>query len=935
MNTVEFFRCIWPESGLYIIARLVNKKWKHQVCNSIEEAVMYVHDFDAQGVPTYFAVAAYREESVVVTKPDGTVWHQVRVQKNVRAMKSFWTELDVAPGDPQKFESKEAAIDALVDFCSATGIPIPTLTSSGGGIHLFWTLTDEIMPETWQQTANGLKALFHAAKFNASRERTADSASVLRPIGTWNRKDPNNPRPVELIADSPPIAFTDFAELVTQGLKLFKVKPPGETVHKTAAATETINQEFAVTHDFPPCSAVKVADRCPQLRKMRDTRGNIAEPAWYASIQLLCHSLEGDELIHSWSRGHPTYSIEETDKKIAQIRDQKIGPTLCSTFAGSAPGGCDACPFKGKISSPAQLGTQVVSAPPPVVEVRVGEVITHITVPNPPAPFTRCEGGGITIEEDGITHKIFEFDIFPIEIAFDEQLGFETSRWRHASKKEGWKEIVLRSSLIAKPVEFEIMLRDNHVQPLLRNKAAMFADAYLRKLRNEANLRKLFTSQGWKNEDTEFVLGDKLYRQGEVIQAGFSHSAESFLSPFKSKGSLQTWKELTWVFNHPGLEAHAFMLLLAFASPLLKLGGREGFSVNALGESHAGKSTMARFMSSVYGTPKGGWVTTEDTMLARWQRFGAHSALPIYTDEATQLDSKELRQMVYSIPTGRSRASMKRDYTLRAGAEWCLIFVMSANESMHSKLQSEKVNPEAESLRLFEYNFPIVPAFGPVAKMIPDILDENHGVAGPAYIKGVIDNRDTIREELRTVVLDTEKEFGMHDKERFWSQAVAFSLYGGRLAHKWGIIDFNPDLLKPWLHRETQRMRGYMEAAHVGAVEILSRWLDEHVSERLVTNQINATMGTADTRIYHRITQRLERDTNLLYISKENIFEDLWKMHADPNKLGEELHDRGILIHAKTKRVLGAGTNYGGGPVYCWLLKADHPDLADKLEGGK
>lgn len=932
MNTIEFFQRIWPSSGLYVIARLVNKKWKHQVCDSIEEAAAYALEFDAQEVPTYHAVATYRERSVETVKPDGTTWHQVRVAKNTRAMKSFWTELDVALNDPQKFKSKEEAIDDLVTFCGATKLPIPMIIESGGGLHLYWPLTTEIQPETWKQTATNLKALFASMKFKASTERTADMASVLRPVGTFNRKLKDVLRPVEIVSDAEPVEFSIFQGLVATASKAAGVKL-AEAVHKVTIPTDAINQEFAVTHDFPPCSARKVADRCPQLARMRDTRGNISEPAWYNSIQLLCHSIEGPELIHEWSRGHPTYSAEETDKKIAQIKDQKIGPTLCSTFAGSAPGGCDACPFKGKISSPAQLGTQVVSAPPPVIEVKVGEVITRLTVPNPPLPFTRCEGGGVTIEEDGITHKIFEFDFFPIEIAFDEQLGYETSRWRHASKKEGWKEIVLRSSLIAKPVEFEIMLRDNHVQPLLRNKAAMFADAYLRKLRSEANLRKLFTSQGWKNEDKEFVLGDKLYRKGEVLQAGFSHSAESFLSPFRSRGSLQVWKDLTWALNHPGLEAHAFMLLLAFASPLLKLGGREGFTVNALGESHAGKSTMARFMSSVYGTPKGSWITTEDTMLARWQRFGAHSSLPIYTDEATILDAEELRKMVYAVPTGKSRASMKRDYTLRAGAEWCLIFVMTANESMHSKLQSEKVNPEAESLRLFEYDFPIVPAFGPIAKMIPDILDENHGVAGPAYIKGLIENRDEIRERLRTVVQDAETEFGMHNKERFWSQAVALSLYGGQLAKKWGIIDFDPDRLKPWLLKETQRMRGHMEAAHVDGVALLARWLDEHVGERLVTNQLNEGLGTAETKVYHRITQRLEKDSKLLYISKDNITQDLWRMHADPNKLCDELFARGILIHSKTKRVLGAGTNYGGGPAWCWMLKADHPELADTLKG--
>ena len=460
----------------------------------------------------------------------------------------------------------------------------------------------------------------------------------------------------------------------------------------------------------------------------------------------------------------------------------------------------------------------------------------------------------------------------------------------------------------------------------------MFADSYLRKLRNESNLRKLFTSQGWKNDCNEFVLGDKLYRPGEVLQAGFSHSAESFLSPFRQRGSLQVWRDLTWALGHPGLEPHAFMLLLAFASPLFQLGGKEGLTVNALGESHAGKSTMARFMTSVYGTPKGSWITTEDTLLARWQRFGAHSSLPVYTDEATILDPAELRKMVYSVPTGKSRASMKRNYTLREGAEWCLIFVMSANESMHSKLQSEKVNPEAESLRLFEYDFPVVPAFGPIAKMIPDILDENHGVAGPVYIQHLVDNRDAIRERLRTVVQDAETEFGMHNKERFWSQAVALSLYGGQLARECGVIDFDPGVIKPWLHRETQRMRGQMEDAHVDGVSLLARWLDEHVGERLVTTAVNAGLGTAETKIYHKITSRLEKDTNLLYIAKDNIAQDLWKMHADPNRLCDELFAKGILVHAKTKKVLGSGTNYGGGPAWCWMLKADHPELADKLE---
>src|ERR1017187_7615947 len=190
--------------------------------------------------------------------------------------------------------------------------------------------------------------------------------------------------------------------------------------------------------------------------------------------------------------------------------------------------------------------------------------------------------------------------MFAVEAANDEFLGYERMRWRHFHPMQGWNEFVLRSSLVAKPVELEIAFRDKNIQPLIRNQMAIFADNYIRKLKSEIKMRHLFKAQGWKNNDTEFVLGDKLYRKGEVLQAGSSQSAKGFLKPFHSRGSLDVWRSLTWVLNTPGFEAHAFMLLLAFAAPLLKLAGRKGFTVNALGETSGGKTTMARFMTSVY-----------------------------------------------------------------------------------------------------------------------------------------------------------------------------------------------------------------------------------------------------------------------------------------------------------------------------------------------
>jgi hypothetical protein len=925
LNTLDFLRRIWPATGLYVVAHPKGEGFRHQVCDTIEEAAAYAAQFDAAGLATYHACAVFRERKIAVTRPNGETWHQVRTHANVRSLKCFWMDLDVKAGNPLKFASQEEALNALIDFCNTTALPIPMIVSSGGGIHVYWTLAHEILPETWKQTAQGLKALAVAHKFKTDGACTGDLARVLRPVGTANRKLAM-PRAVELIADAPDVEFAEFARRVTVAAGAAGAKV-ADAIRPIVAATEGINAAFAVAQTFPPCSALKVADRCAQLAKMRDTRGNIAEPHWYAGIQLMCHAVEGDVLIHQWSNGHASYTAGETDKKILQIRSQALGPTLCATFEDRNPGGCAGCPFAGKISSPAQLGTHIVSAPTPVVQTEIAGKVIEVVLPSVPAPFTRGEKGGIYIEEEGITHKIYEYDCFPTELAFDEQLGYETMRIRHWLPMEGWRECVLRSSLLASPKDFETALRDQHIQPLIRNKMAMYHDSYIRRIREDTKMRKLFKAQGWKTEDTEFVLGDRLYRKDEVLQAGFSHGAKGFLEHLRAQGSLTTWRDLTCIFQQPGLEAHAFMLLTAFAAPLLKLDARQGFTVAALGDTGAGKSTMGKFLASVYGHPDMTWIKRNDTALARMQRIGAYYSLPVYMDEVTTILPKELRDLVYTVSTGKGRDSMRQDYSLREGAEWATILVTSTNDSLQSKLQLEKANAEAESMRLFEFRFPRVKAFTEVAPIIHGVLAENFGVAGPVFIQHLVNNRLEIKAALGDAVARVEKTFGMDPKERFWSQAVAFTLYAGRLAHSAGLLDFDPDRIRPWLLHETQRMRGDLTDAAVGCVAILADYLNEHIGERLVVSQLNAAMTAVGSKPNRELSSRYERDNHTLWISRKHIKHYMDVNHFDYNRTKDELYARGILLSPNAGKVLGAGTDQSGGQTPCWKLRANHPEL--------
>src|SRR5690606_18969875 len=88
-------------------------------------------------------------------------------------------------------------------------LPKPYLVSSGGGIHVYWPLTTAVDRQTWLGTAVALKALTKQFEFRVDQSRTADSASVLRPIGTANWKT-GSPRKVELMAEGVVTDHADF-----------------------------------------------------------------------------------------------------------------------------------------------------------------------------------------------------------------------------------------------------------------------------------------------------------------------------------------------------------------------------------------------------------------------------------------------------------------------------------------------------------------------------------------------------------------------------------------------------------------------------------------------------------------------------------------------------------------------------------------------------
>lgn len=220
--TNEFLVKVLPHSGIYMLFLIKGKAKFHKSYTSIDVMASAVEWFERSGHTVYHACGAFHTETS-------------RQAENAAHFRSFFLDLDCGPQkaiEGKGFVDKAAALNALREFCKKLYLPKPTIIDSGGGFHAYWTLKDDIEADEWLPVARKLKQLTKFHKFPADDARTADKASVLRPVGATNLKY-SPARQVEAIYVAHDIAFADFKAKI-EGAVPTPVR--GEKTLKTAAS---------------------------------------------------------------------------------------------------------------------------------------------------------------------------------------------------------------------------------------------------------------------------------------------------------------------------------------------------------------------------------------------------------------------------------------------------------------------------------------------------------------------------------------------------------------------------------------------------------------------------------------------------------------------------------------------------------------------------
>jgi energy-coupling factor transporter ATP-binding protein EcfA2 len=923
----EFLRKVLPE-GLIVVAVPVGKGFRHEVCTTAEEAAEWSIKFDAQGKDVYMGMGGLKQPKTAEGK--------VRVGTNIAQLKCLFIDLDVGD-DPKKYTTQVEALQSLKTFCKETQFPAPMLVNSGGGIHAYWPFETAMEAGEWKGLATTFKAALAAYGLKTDPTITADSARVLRVVGTHNYKLKDNKRPVSLLRDVPPYPNKELVTAVLNLAARYQITP--RSMVEVAPSKPSVFGDNTATV-YPPSELGKILGHCATMASIAETGGPSGK-IWMLGLGVAMATVNPDESCMRISERYPDFDIDDMKRKIYRLKEQQIGPTLCTTFADHEDNKCAGCPHMGLIKSPIMLGVVGIKHLPVIVNIKDEETgewskdETQVT----PYPYVLVNGkivkkAGASLDSEGNPQAdivVCPYNLYPVNRSYNERTDSESTLWRVVDKDGIKRDFTLKQSILAKPeaMHGEILDKGLYLTQTQAKATVGFMVAYIKQLQETIATEKMFSRLGWRDNYTKYVLGGTLFKaDGTQEQHPVSSDITRAVRGLDSAGTLEGWKEAMKFYLAPGHEAHRFAVYCGFGSPLLHMTGIKGVVVAATGESGAGKTTAVLAANSIMGHPKELVIDGNESGItenALYVMYAARSSIMLHLDEVTRMRPEVFGRFCLAAPQGRPKDSLTQTREIRENTLfWEGTAIATANTNLYHVLASSRADATAEAMRLFQLNFPVPTSHTKTEadKFLRDI-GKNYGTAGPVFLQFVVSNYATVcsRVEKMMALVDTKAQ--ITSAERFYSAEVAANFTGAMAARKLGLLEGWPvEQDFEWIIRQITGIRSTITEDISTPRETISEFLEARVGETLVVNQtINSNIAPrVDQAPRGALSIRHEIDTNKMYVMKSEFKRYCQDIGANYSAIQNDLETRGILLDRNKLIVLGRGTDFGKGQVRCWEL---------------
>ena len=968
MDALGFFTKILPPYGnYYLVLTTVDTDERgrpfkvHKSYSDLETMADAVSKWerDTRYTAVYHACGSYLRPYIELDELNkfGKPKRKYRVPENTAEAKSFWLDIDCGEDKAARgkgYLDKKEAAKAVLAFAKQIGWPAPMMVSSGYGLHCYWPLTEEISADEWRSVAKWLKAATAHFKLLADPSRTADFASILRPVGSNNRK--REPREVKLMKDAGPFELNELRDNLNAAIREHDI----ELVADNTPISPGLNDDLiAHIENFPKLetSGALIAESCQQVAAMRDTQGDVDYEHWFSVLGVLKFCVDGRELAEQWTARREETGHNNVDWE-GKMESWQFGPSKCSRFQSCNPDGCNGCLHKDKINSPIVLGRIIPITQEQVVETKSEEgAVEAVTVPALPYGYAWDQKHMVRslINKDGIVEPH----------AFSANLFYPTMRIR---KEDGTFNIGVRLHLPDNRTrDFEVpfealasqtdMLRGLAKYELIQSNhkdSGTHMMAYLRdsmeKLKREVEEVNTLTTFGWKYNMQAFLIGDRLYhRDGtmrRVLLGGYA-AGKKHLFP-APMGTVQGYAApLNFIYNRPGLEPMQYALCSGWGSILSVFceDTYKGlmFSLYS-GKSGTGKSTVCYNSLYAFGNADQMTKKSEDmgTKNELFAFVGTMNNIPMLFDELTKIDPEDLSSLAYRISLGEERGRLKNTASgtrFADSATWRMSPFVTSNKDLHALLSMTQANAEAESVRvvqvhLDDFNIPeLTGADLQAFQMACDQIKLNAGAAGDAMIRYCVTHVDELYKRLRDKVTLLAEHLS-EAKYRFYRNHAACTLVMAEIAKELGIIEFDIDSLTEFSISMMTKLRTTIASSTATTPEdAYARMLSALNSRILVTSEFRdkrhgAGPETPKRPVLGEVAGRLiasppgNKDPNRgrLMLCTRDVREWCTKNRVDFNTILDYLQAHGALISAHEKVRLTRGTDMSGGQSWCMVI---------------
>ena len=933
--------------------------WNRGSFTDIDAAVDAISQWDAEPNTTvYFGVGAFAGHGF--TEDGRQKWY--RKQEHATWFKALALDLDIGPDKPYATQKEGWAV--MQEALAKIGMPTPMVISSGNGIHLYWPLIAPIGKAHWVKASTALRVALEELGVQIDTSKIHDPSMVLRPVGTHHKKQ--QPwKDVKCVADC-----ADYDAIALFGtLKPWFGKATAVAAKATSSRKGGKSSILDAVLNSNDILIDAVAARCTQVGALAASGGvldaagrPVEEPLWRASLGLAKHCTDVPYAVVKLAGLHKDFDLNTNLDKINGWNGS--GPTTCAKFEQLCAKGCEGCPSRGKITSPAQLsavtevaieteaGEAVVLQLPPTYVVRNNQIIKETEIET-----TGKDANGNDVPQTGVeTDIISQYEMHITGVYNDEESGRAAFRLMIKYPMTGWKETEHELSVLAtigKDFNSFLLNRQVYVNHVAQQeKLRVYLMDYLKMVQSQSPTGQDYVSFGWQ-KDGSFMCGPQLLGAAHGgIDTRLRGPAKAFADLIGPHGSRDEWVRGMAMLSSSGTETIRSAVLLAATGILAPVAGNGTAVVSIYStETTTGKTLALIAANSLVGQPKQLFLNQKDTANALYKMRGVLNNLPCCIDEMTAADDKDIADMAYQLSMGREKVSMTKDRDLRDPAKWEGPTLMTTNISLHQKFEGAQAGNEplkARCLELPQHDRTFV-ATRPDGKSdgyeFFDLMAQNNGFAFPELVQFVLDHggQKHMWEAAERSFAKTFN-FVFEPQERFYRTSIIAAWGLGKMGEKLGLFPFDVQGTIQHLIDHVKKTRQTAIDSKVDVFDIIGQFLAEH-NDQLVECKEKYGSGVeqvtlpAPERAVARV-KVVHDDKNpvlpgsCVSINAERLRQWLKTKRDGLDRIERELEDENALIRRRDRVTMFKGCpKHAPGQMQCLVISLNHPRFIDSLTG--